>query len=164
MHTDDHSELNVVESMAALVDHSLVRQMAGQGITRRFTMLETFREFGLQRLEETLERGPVEKAHLVWCISLAEAAETGLAGREQVNWLTQLEAEHDNLRAALGSTSSDAEEARLRLAGALWRFWWWHGHLAEGRAWLEQLLGRGSGRVSAARGKALVAAGILARE
>jgi predicted ATPase/transcriptional regulator with XRE-family HTH domain len=164
VHTGDTAGWDIIDSMAMLVDHSLVRQMVGRDATRRFTMLETFREFGLQRLEETGERGPGEEAHLAWCTALAEAAETGLAGPEQVLWLTQLEAEHDNLRAALGTTSEGTEEARLRLAGTLWRFWWWHGHLAEGRAWLERLLDRGSGRVSAARGKALVAAGILARE
>ena len=155
---------DVLDGMAALVDQSLVRQMEGPDATRRFAMLETLREFGLARMEEAKEAEAVRRAHLEWCITLAEAAEAGLAGPEQAAWLIRLDAEHDNVRAALGSLSEDGNEARLRLAGALWRFWWWHNHFSEGRAWLEQLLARAGSSASRWRGKALAAAGILARE
>jgi predicted ATPase/Tfp pilus assembly protein PilF len=155
---------DVLRGMEALVDQSLLRQTEGYDSAPRFSMLETLREFGLERLSEAKERETIQLAHLQWCISLAETAERGLAGREQSNWLQRLETEHDNIRAALGLTLAKSHEDRLRLAGALWRFWWWHGHFSEGRAWLAQVLGREAHPGSVWRGKALTAAGILARE
>jgi tetratricopeptide (TPR) repeat protein len=161
---DDSAEIDVLEGMAALVNQSLVRQMDGPDAARRYTMLETLREFGLAQLGEHGEKPAVRLAHLDWCIALAETAEKELAGPGQVAWLKRLEAEHDNLRAALGSGDVESSEARLRLGGALWRFWWWHGHLTEGRAWLTQVLASAPKSDTHWRGKALSAAGILARE
>jgi predicted ATPase/transcriptional regulator with XRE-family HTH domain/Tfp pilus assembly protein PilF len=155
---------DVLRGIESLADQSLLRQVVEYDSATRFSMLETLREFGLEQLSEAREREVAQLAHLRWCISLAEAAEKGLAGREQSRWLQRLETEHDNIRAALGLTLVECDEERLRLAGALWRFWWWHGHFSEGRAWLAQVLDRGSHSDSAWRGKALTAAGILARE
>jgi non-specific serine/threonine protein kinase len=73
--------------------------------------------------------------------ALVEAAEQGLTGPEQSLWLERLEREHGNLRAALAWTQSSPEiDVGLRMAAALQRFWWWHGHWSEGRRWLERLL------------------------
>jgi len=157
-------EIDALDGMAVLVNHSLVRQVERPDGARRFTMLETFRQFGRARLDETRETAVVQRAHLEWYLALAETAETGLVRGEQVTWLARLDAEHDNLRAALGAGLETGDEAGLRLAGALWRFWWWHGHFTEGRAWLEQILARRPWPVSGWRAKALMAAGILARE
>jgi predicted ATPase/DNA-binding XRE family transcriptional regulator len=156
--------LDMLEGMAGLIDRSLARQMPGGDRPPRFTMLEVLREFGRERLADTAELDAVRQAHLDWCVALAESGETGLAGPEQAAWLERLEAEHDNLRAALGSTAASSAEFRVRLAGALWRFWWWHGHFTEGRAWLDQVLATGAEVAAAWRSRALLAAGILARE
>lgn len=155
--------LDVLEGMSGLVDRSLARQVPG-GDAPRFTMLETLREFGRERLAETGELHAVRQAHLDWCVALAESGETGLAGPEQIAWLERLEAEHDNLRAALGSMEKGFSASRVRLAGALWRFWWWHGHFTEGRTWLDQVLAESCQVDPAWRSRALLAAGILARE
>jgi hypothetical protein len=79
-------------------------------------------------------------------------------------WLARLEAEHDNLRAVLGWSVSNAGELEvgLRIAGALGQFWWVRGHLSEGQAWLARLLGQAGAMQAGARAKALRAAGQLA--
>ena len=75
--------------------------------------------------------------HTTYVVDLAERAEPELLGGDQADWLRRLAAEHENLRAALAWTVGAGDEARLlRLAGALWRFWFIRGHLTEGRTWL----------------------------
>src|SRR5260370_593320 len=74
-------------------------------------------------------------------LDLAERAAPELLGARQTTWLAQLEREHDNLAAALRWTIDAAEiELSLRLASALWRFWWLHGHLSEGMAWMDAVV------------------------
>src|SRR5205823_12497112 len=79
-------------------------------------------------------------------------------------WLEKLDREHDNLRAVLQWSLDEPGQERqgLQLAARLWRFWEIHGHLAEGRAWLEQFLQLTEGEVSALRADAYTGAGILA--
>jgi non-specific serine/threonine protein kinase len=126
-------------------------------------MLETVREYGLEQLAASGEEMMARDRHLAWCVALAEEAEPRLTGPEQVAWLARLEAEHDNLRAALGWARERGEgKMGLRLAGALWRFWWTHGHLSEGRRWLEETLKRGDRASAASRATALTGAGTLA--
>jgi tetratricopeptide (TPR) repeat protein len=100
-------------------------------------------------------------------LDLAEQAARELLGPHQATRLAQLEREHDNLAAALRwGTDSGATELGLRLAGALWRFWWLHGHLSEGMAWLDSVLSASSSPPESllpARAAALNGAGVLAQ-
>jgi tetratricopeptide (TPR) repeat protein len=98
---------------------------------------------------------------------LAEQASSQILGPQQQSWLARLEKEHDNLRAALSRYREDPDLASLdkglRLAGALWRFWWLRGHLSEGREHLTALLARkGTDAASPITATALGAAGHLA--
>ena len=123
------------------------------------------REYALERLEASGEAEIIWHAHAAFYLALAERAEPELTGPTQVNWLTQLEVEHDNLRAALGWAIEQRPPTAIgiRLAGSLWRFWWMHGHYHEGRDWLEALVAQGVGS-EAERAKALYGAGSLATE
>ena len=108
---------------------------------------------------------PSGAAHAAFYLALAEQAEPELTGPAQVEWLARLEAEHDNLRAALGWAIEREPPTAIgiRLAGSLWRFWWMHGHYHEGRGWLEAFVEQGAG-TEAERAKALFGAGSLATE
>ena len=135
-------EVDVLEGLGSLVDKSLVRkQEAGVEREPRFSMLETIREYGLEQLVASGEAETLRRAHAVYYLELAQQAEPNLTGPEQGMWLDRLEREHDNLRAALAWARDRGESALgLRLAGALWRFWYTHGYLSEGRSWLEGML------------------------
>jgi tetratricopeptide (TPR) repeat protein len=127
-----------------LVEASLLRRDDaaddGEG-EARFRMLETIREFGLERLAAEGEEGDARRRHAGWCLELAEEAEPLLVGRVQGRWLGRLAIEHDNLRGALGWALDGGEPGLgLRLAAALWRFWLVRGHLSEGRRWLRRAL------------------------
>jgi len=134
----------VLDGLTSLIDNNLARverevDSEGDG-EPRVGMLETMREYGLERLEATGDTTAVRGRHAAYYLALAEAAEPELTGTEQARWLGRLEAEHDNLRAALRWAPGGEPVVGLRLAATLWRFWHIHGHLSEGRGWLEGLL------------------------
>ncbi len=154
----------VLDGLESLVGKSLLRQEEHeQG--PRFFLLEMIREFAMEQLEASGEAETIRQAHAEVFLGLAEEAEPKLRGPEQVRWLERLEAEHDNLRAALGwSGELEDAETGLRLAASLRYFWWVHGHVTEGRRWLDRALDRGQDGSSAARAKALAEAGSLAHQ
>ncbi len=156
---------DVLEGLTSLMDKSLLRREDGTDAEPRFGMLETIREYGLEHLAESGETEALRRQHAAYYRVLAEQAEPALTGPDQPRWLGRLEREHDNLRAALqwARESRDAL-AGLHLAGTLWRFWYTHGHLTEGRAWLEGFLdaSRDAEVPLAVRAKALIGAGVLA--
>jgi predicted ATPase/class 3 adenylate cyclase/Tfp pilus assembly protein PilF len=172
--SEDVPDLDVLEGLASLVSKSLLRQVEGPDGGSRFTMLETIREYGLERLSESGEADALQAAHAHYYLRLAEQAEERLGGGpDQLVWLASLEAEHGNMRAALAWLRSRAEsespgldyvELGLRLAGALGRFWEVHGHVTEGREQLALFLStrRGDGAGTPGRAKALSLAGRLA--
>jgi predicted ATPase/class 3 adenylate cyclase len=154
-------DLDMFGGLERLVEHSLLRQVVGVTREPRFAMLETIREFGLERLSESGETDAVRRRHVAFFLALVEQAEPALLGPEQLTWLTRLEAEHDNLRTAL-DWAIGREETALQLAAGLAVFWLFRGHLSEGRGWLERAL-EARGEPGPVYMQALVAAGEIAR-
>jgi predicted ATPase len=155
----------VLEQLAQLLDKSLVQAQQGTGGEPRFTLLETIREYATEQLQASGEEAAVQERHAHYFLRLAEEAEPYLYNPERDLWLERLEREDANLRAALAwsKANQDAVEIGLRLAGALSFYWFLHDAVREGRAWLEEMLARtGSTERSAARGRALWGAGLLA--
>ena len=145
--------LDVVDGLASLTDCGLIR-VEGTDEAPRFAMLETIREYAAERLEESGEVEELRRRHADYFLGLAEEAEPNLRGSPG-DWLDRLEREHDNFRAALDRLEAVGRrrDLALRLAAALWRFWYLKGHLAEGRQRLECVL-LTDGRPTAARAKA----------
>ncbi len=147
-----------LDTLTSLLDKSLLRRRPGSDREERFVMLETVREYAAERLEEEGEAESLRRAHGEYFVRLAEKAEPELTGVSGAAWLERLDAEHENLRAALAWAASDGEpELALRLAVALHYFWRFRGHLTEGRRWLEGALARDGDPASPARARALMA-------
>lgn len=155
--------LGALDGLSSLVDKSLVRRSEEKGAIR-FSMLETIREFGRQKLlvwrdlDATLER------HGVHYLDLTLEAEPHLVADDQVEWLDRCDVEHGNIREALRwAVEAGRAERAQEAAGALWRFWQQRGHIAEGARWFAEILALPSGTgASAARAKALIGAGGIA--
>jgi hypothetical protein len=154
----------VLDQLTSLVKKSLVVYEEDEQGRGRYRLLETVRQYARERLMEGEEAEAVRGRHADYFLQLAERANPELRGPEQVVWADCLEAEHDNLRAALtwlGATDERAE-AQARLASAAWGFWFSRGYHREGRQWTEEALSRGRHTPAPVRANALFAAGAAA--
>lgn len=155
-------EEEVLGLLCRLVDKSLVLAVP-HGDEARYRMLETVLCYASEKLAETGEEPVVKDRHAGFFLGLAEEAEPELLGGNQSAWLGRLDADHGNLRAALGWYADQRDRtAALRMAGALWWFWFLRGLYDEGRGWLEASLAAGGDAPAQQRAKALVASGDFA--
>ncbi|MGH2358181.1 MAG: ATP-binding protein, partial [Candidatus Limnocylindria bacterium] len=153
--------LDALDGVAALLDQSLIRREETTLGEPRFAMLETIREFALERLAESVEADELRRRHAEHFVAVAEQAEPQLTQSSEAG--DRVARDHDNFRAALTwALKTDGAELGLRLGYALWRFWQQRGHLREGRDWFDRLLALPDAGVShTARAKGLTgAAGI----
>jgi predicted ATPase/DNA-binding SARP family transcriptional activator len=133
-----------LDALASLIDKSLLRRSDPPDSEPRYTMLETIREYALERLVETEPDRATQNAHFRWFLEVAGHAESALRGPEEQLWLDLLERDHDNLRGALSFALDHCDgEAALQLAARLSRFWLVRGFLTEATSWLEQALAVG---------------------
>ena len=154
-------ELDLLDGMASMVDKSLVQQVEQAKSESRFVMLETIRDYALEKLEASGEAGMTKRAHAAYCLVLAEEEATE---QRDAEWLERFALDHDNFRAGLEwlTETGDAEWG-LRLGTALFRFWEIREYLAEGRDRLGRLLKlAGAAAPTKARARTLFAAGVLA--
>lgn len=153
---------DVLDLLERLVDKSLV-SLATTGESTRYRMLESIRQFGRRQLEAQNEAGRWLDWHRRWAIDLAESGERALLGPDSRSWLERLEADHDNMRAALrGYREAGDSSSLVRLATALGVFWRVHGYFVEGRSWLGGAI-EGAGELSdERRARAHNALGVLA--
>ncbi|WP_433606234.1 BTAD domain-containing putative transcriptional regulator [Dactylosporangium sp. CA-139114] len=122
----------VLELLTSLAEKSLV-VVAGGGGAPRYRLLGTIKEYAAQRLAEAGETDLARRAHLACCIELAEAADPHLRRAEQLQWLAVLEAEHDNIAAAMRAAIAGGDaHAAMRLGAGAGFYWWLAGHKAEG--------------------------------
>jgi len=160
---DDARDAQIREVLASLVDKSLISAEVAEDAVR-YALLETVREYALGRLKESGEEERVRRAHLACYVAVVEDVLTKLKGAQQQAGLDRLEAEHDNLRAALTLCLMPGEDAAagLRLVGTLAWFWAVRGYLGEGRDWLERMLAATESLPpTSLRGRALVGAGVI---
>jgi predicted ATPase/transcriptional regulator with XRE-family HTH domain len=174
----DELDVDLLDWVTSLVEKNLLLQRDDRNGEPRPTMLETIREYAREQAEANGESATLHKRHFDWCLAMAEQSESALLGPGQEECLDQLDSEHDNLRAALSwaleesmpeaarrseaaDTGVERLEGGLRLATALWRYWWIRGFVSEGRIWMEAALAPSVGSLEL-RAKALGALGIMA--
>ncbi|MBT0771186.1 hypothetical protein KIH74_19755 [Kineosporia sp. J2-2] len=136
----DFDEDDVTDLLISLADKSLLVANT-DGAQPRYRLLETIREYALERLSERGGMASMRRAHAVYFLNLAETADPHLRGSEQLVWLARLTAERDNLLASLrfAVETEDADHA-VRLAGALCWFWAMTSRHEEAGNWAEQAL------------------------
>jgi predicted ATPase/DNA-binding XRE family transcriptional regulator len=158
----------VLDTLASLVDQSLVIAEPGRAGTMRYRLQEVLRQFGQGRLTARGEDGEVLLRHADYYTELAETAEPELTGAGQLKWVARLRRERDNLRAVLAWSQrgrvnraaagpTGPEYLGLRLAAALWFFWYADGALIEGRHWLETVCAAHDGSSGGPRSQGLTA-------
>jgi len=169
-----HAASTALDEVSVLLENNLLRQVEQVGGESRLLLLETIREYGLECLADTGEVEAAHAAHAAYYLGMSEEAEPQLKGAEQGRWLSQLEREHENLRAALtflierarvqaGTPLGQvAAEHALRLCAALHWFWYSCGYRREGQAFLAQALLRRQGVAPLLRARALYVAAELA--
>jgi predicted ATPase len=157
-------EQDAADLLDRLADKSLIviRGDIGNG-EPRFQMLETIREFALMRLHETGADEAVRRHHASYFLEMVECAETELVGAQQQQWLDRIETEYPNIRAVLQwAMANDRLDVLGRIGAALWRFWWLHGYVSEGRQWIAEALGNQQNISTIYLGKLYQGAGSLA--
>ncbi len=154
----------ILEKISSLVSKSLVVADTVGRTQARYRLLETIREYALEKLDEAGETADLRDRHLDLFVARAEEAEPKLNDAYQQLWLNWLEGEHDNLRAALAwALESRSIEKGLRIAAGIVRFWEIRYYWREGLAWFEHLLHQADDTVSPiVRANALSRAAFLA--
>jgi non-specific serine/threonine protein kinase len=146
-----------LDTLQSLVDKSLVRRS-----DNRYWMLETIREYALERLDESPDVDALCDHHACSFLRFAQSSETQVTGADQQVWLENLAAEHENLRSALERfIGARNGEHALSLPSSLVVYWFVRGHYREGLAWLERSLGQPLAAESPSLGKALWGAGLF---
>jgi predicted ATPase len=159
-------QADILDGMSSMVDKSLMRQIDAEREEPRFVMLETIREYALERLAASGDEPITRRAHAAYCLVLAEEIGSArvTAVVDSAEWLDQCEREHGNLRAALDwLCRNDQGNWGLRLGGALFQFWERREYISQGRHWLAKLLALPSAAPrDRVRARAVFAAGVLA--
>ena len=157
----EDDSMEVLAAVGSLVDKSLVSR--GSDTTSgesRFRMLETIREYAMERLESSSDSEAIRRRHATYFVELSGRTSADLAAGVRDEWLDRLDDEHDNVRTALQWAYDNNEtELGLRLAVRLEQFWEARGQLAEGRRWLANLLSNAEGSPPALHAAALRIAG-----
>ncbi len=182
-HAPDELPGDVLDGIASLLDQNLLRQELGPDGEPRFGMLETIREFGLDKLVECGELATIRRRHGAYFLALCEAVEPEMRGQNRRPWLARLELENGNLRAALawytenagpdsvtgedGAEDPSWRDEGVRLAAALIWFWFHSNHIREARSWCTAVVAAQSARgradgVTAALALAHWGAGLMA--
>jgi predicted ATPase/DNA-binding CsgD family transcriptional regulator len=155
------SRAHFLDVISLLVDKSLVVKQERNGDVR-YSMLETLRQYAWERLQEAGQEELVRNRHLAVFVELAEQAAPRLVSSEELAWLTRLQQEMDNLRAALAWSIESDVASGIRIAAALRQFSLYVWNLAEASEWVDRLIAASAGTAPTVRARGLVIAGTLA--
>ena len=138
------SQGDILVILNDLVDMSLVNVESAAN-EPRFGLFETIREFALERLRTSGDEETVRERHARWCLTLTSTPGPSIRPASDSTSVERLKLEHQNLRGALQWFMARGDtDSLLRLTGALTWFWWWSGHIREGRDWQDRALAASS--------------------
>jgi predicted ATPase/DNA-binding CsgD family transcriptional regulator len=159
----DIAGAEMVDLVSGLVDKSIVVRQE-RGTVVRYRLLESIREFGLERLNEAGDGPALRLSHWQWYAALLRTAKAEWISARQVYWLARLTAESANIRSGLDfclNEHGDADAVMEIVVGLPLGVWWAHGRLGEARHWLDEALARSSD-VTVVRVRALLRNAVLA--
>lgn len=161
----------VLDSFDHLVDHHLVRPSGRAAGERRFELLDTLRDYAVELLVSDGRLDEYHRAHAQWCVDVAERMAPELEGPDAAEYLGRLDTEFDDVRAALawlderaGGGDAGSTDLMVRLAAAMWRYWWVRGRAVEGGRWLDRALERAGDRWTSEIARGWCVAGELAEQ
>ncbi|MEM6900190.1 MAG: tetratricopeptide repeat protein [Pseudomonadota bacterium] len=127
------NEFEGLEKIESLISKSLLVRVEAEDGALRFRLLETVREFGLDRLNANRTHAQIARRHALYFADFVERADKQLRGPNQLVWLSRLDTEHGNLRAAMAWCSGEGGDHALglRIAADLGWFWRMRGHIGE---------------------------------
>ncbi|MEN8238137.1 MAG: BTAD domain-containing putative transcriptional regulator [Actinomycetota bacterium] len=133
------SEIDTRELLATFIDRSLLLRLDDVEGAARYRMLETLRQYCIGKLDQRA-LAATRSAHLARFDRFVDIASLGIFGHDQLIWLARLDAEYENIRAALAwSLDGGSVEAGMRIGAKLGRWWDWRGLLKEASEWLSRL-------------------------
>jgi predicted ATPase len=151
---------DVFDLLAALIEQSLVVAISRETGDTRYRFLMPVREFALEQLERRGGASAYRRRHAEFCLALSELAAAEITGPRQVEWLSRLETERDNIRAALHwLLDTGAWDTASRIGWNLWTYWWIHHDHAEGRSFMTRIVDDGDALPPVVRARALVVMG-----
>jgi non-specific serine/threonine protein kinase len=161
------AEFEVLDLLTALTEKSLVSAERTERGESRYRFLETVKQYALERLSEAGEAERLRDRHLRFVRGLVERAEPELIGPDQEAWFHRLESEGENILAAFDwcERTEGGHAFALPMAGALWRFWWYHGRFTQGQGVIRRALALDRDAApTPERAQAFYAAAQMARE
>lgn len=157
------STTDVLVGLATLIDHSLVQVIDDRDIERRFTILETIREYAAERLRGQDAEVGLHQRHAAYYRGVLQKAAAHLHGPGQAVWLARLAREHPNIQVALAwALAQQQGELAVELTATAAPFWYMQSYIHQGRAWLEASLKIGADAPAVLRAKVLQSLGVFA--
>ena len=157
----DRAGISVDDLLSSLVDKSILIRAESNGEVR-FRLLETLRDYGWNKLEQSGESHEIRRRHLQWYRRLVTQGAADWFSVRQVPWIRRLGAEESNLREALEFGLSDCPEVALEIVGTFYPFGFARGALTETRRWLDRALAATKVQPTPARIRALYGAALSA--
>jgi len=157
-----NGDVDILDGLSSLIDKSLLTRITSPVRTARFRMLETIREYGIERLAAEVELDGTRSRHAEYFAALSEQTESDMGSTDEERWLHRLWQDIENVRTAVDWSLRSSPQTSARLGGGLGWLFYNHGHLTEGYARMEQIL-RATGDVDDhLRSRVLFQAGVLA--
>lgn len=137
--SSSESDVELLDVITSLNEKSLLITDSGKGNSPRFQMLEVVRDYASDVLAARGDAETMSRAHAKYFLDLTEEGEPHLRSNDSADWFNRLEQENDNIRAAIAWSIGNDLRTAARIAASMRNLWVTHGHIREGKHWLEEI-------------------------